>query len=149
MKLNYFTKQLSTIGRSLATALFCLFAIAFVWQGTFFSNTAAMAAPATTLIASSDAGDQVQGKVRKDAGRAKNFIRDTADQVERTAKNNATRVENATDNKGSFVERKARRDAARIEQRSEQDAARTQRAVDKSKNVVERTVDSIKDALSD
>ena len=148
MKLNFFTKRLSTVGRFLATTLFCVSAIAFVWQGAFFSNTVAIAAPAVNLIAEADLGDQVKDKTREDAGRAKNFIRDTADQVERTAKKNAARVEEATDDNGSFVERKAHRDAARIEQRAEEDAARTQKAVDNTKNVVERTVDKIKDAFS-
>ncbi|NDJ22940.1 hypothetical protein GS682_15125 [Nostoc sp. B(2019)] len=146
MKLNYFTKRLSTVGRWIATTLFCVSAIAFVWQGAFFSNTSAMAEPAATLIASADAGDQVKGKASEDAGRAKNFIRDTADKVESTAKKNAAKVDQATDS-GSFVERKAKRDAARIEKRAEEDAARTQKAVDNTKNVVERTVDSIKDAF--
>ncbi|ARV60333.1 hypothetical protein BZZ01_18375 [Nostocales cyanobacterium HT-58-2] len=148
MKQNSFMQWLSTVGRFLATVLFCVSVIAFVWQGAFFSNTIAMANPTTNLIAEADIGSQVQGKVSKDAGRAKNFIRDTADKVERTANKNADRVERATDDNGSFVERKANRDAARIEQRAEQDAALTQKAVDKTKNAVERTVDNIKDAFS-
>jgi len=147
MKLNYFTKRLSTVGRWMATTVFCVCAIAFVWQGAFFSNTTAMAAPAANLIASADAGDQVKEKTSKDAGRAKNFIRDTADKVEQTAKTNAAKVDQATDD-GSFVERKAKKDAGRIVQRAEEDAARTQKAVDNTKNVVERTVDNIKDAFS-
>ncbi len=148
MKLNSLMKRLSTVGRFLATTLFCVSAIAFIWQGAFFTNTVATAAPAVNLMASADLGDQVKQKTSEDAGRAKNFIRDTADQVEQTAKKNAARVEQATDDNGSFVERKAHRDAARIEQRSEEDAARTQKAVDNTKNVVERTVDKIKDAFS-
>lgn len=147
MKLNYFTKRLSTVGRWIATTVFCVSAIAFVWQGAFFSNTAAMAAPAANLIAASDVGSQVQEKASVDAGRAKNFIEDTKNKVKRTANKNADRVDQATDN-GSFVERKANRDAARIEQRADQDAARTKKAVDNTKNAVERTVDSIKDAFS-
>lgn len=148
MKLNYFMKRLSTVGRWMATSLFCLSAIAFIWQGAFFSNTAAIADPATNLIAAADAGDQVKGKVSEDAGRAKNFIRDTADKVERTANKNAARVDEATDDDGSFIERKAKRDRNRIEKRAEEDAARTEKAVDKTKNAVERTVDNIKDAFS-
>ncbi|MDZ8055904.1 MAG: hypothetical protein RMX68_016685 [Aulosira sp. ZfuVER01] len=148
MKLNYVMKQLSTLGRWMATAMFCVSAIAFVWQGAFFANTSAMAAPSATLIASADAGSRIQGKASEDAGRTKNFIRDTADKVEQTAKKNAARVEDATDNNGSFVERKAKRDAARIERRAEEDAARTQKAVDNTKNVVERAVDNIKDTFS-
>lgn len=148
MKLNYLMKRLSTVGRWIATTVFFVSAIAFVWQGAFFSNTAAMADPAVNLIASSDLGDQVQEKTSKDAGRAKNFIRDTADKVEQTAKTNAKRVEQATDDNGSFIERKAKTDAARIEKRAEEDAARTQKAVDNTKNAVERAVDNIKDAFS-
>lgn len=146
--MSYFTQRLLVVGRWLATTLFCLLAITFVWQSGFFSNTTAMASPAVNLIASADVGDQVQGKASEDAGGAKNFIRDTADRVERTAKKNASRVDQATDDDGSFVERKAKRDAARIEQKSEKDAARTQKAVDKSKNAVERAVDNIKDTFS-
>ncbi len=146
MKLNYFTKRLSTVGRWITTTVLCVSAIAFGWQGAFFSNTAAMANPAVNLIASADMGDKVQDKVSNDAGRAKNFIRDTADKVERTANKNASKVDRATDN-GSFVERKANRDAAQIEKRAEEDAARTQKAVDNTKNVVEKAVDNIKDAF--
>ena len=141
-------KRLSTVGRFLATTLFCVSAIAFVWQGAFFPNTAAMADPAANLIASADLGNQVQGKASEDAGRAKGFIQDTKEQLKRTAKKNAARVEQATDNKGSYVARKAKRDAARIERRADEDAARTKSAVDKTKNAVGRTVDNIKDAFS-
>ena len=146
MKLNYFTKQLSTVKRWMATTLFCMLAITFVWQGAFFSNTSAMADPAGTLIASADAGDQVKDKTSKDAGRAKNFIDDTADKVKEAAKSNASKVDEATDN-GSFAERKAKKDAATIQKRADEDSARTKEAVDKTKNVVERTVENIKDAF--
>ncbi|WP_392481267.1 hypothetical protein [Nostoc sp. C110] len=146
MKSNYFTKQLSTVKRWMATTLFCMLAIAFVWQGAFFSNTSAMADPAGTLIASKDAGDKVQEKTSKDAGRAKNFIDDTADKVKDAAKSNASKVDQATDG-GSFAERKAKRDAATIQKRANEDASRTKEAVDKTKNAVERTVDNIKDAF--
>lgn len=145
MRLNYFTKLISTAGRWLATALFCVSAIALVWQGAIFSNSSAMAAPAMLTVA--DAGDQVQGKAREDASRTKGFIRDAADKVEATARKNASRVDRATDD-DSFIERKAKRDTARIHKRAEEDAARTQKAVDKTKNAVERTVDNIKDALN-
>jgi uncharacterized protein YjbJ (UPF0337 family) len=148
MKQNYLMQRLSTVGRWMATTLFCLSAIAFVWQGAFFSNTIAMANPAANLMAAADVGDQVQGAADEVAGRSKNFIRDTADKVERTANKNAAKVDRADDD-GSFVERKAKRDRDRIEQRAEQDAARTQKAVDNTKNLVERTVDNIKDAFSD
>ncbi|BDI14728.1 hypothetical protein ANSO36C_05300 [Nostoc cf. commune SO-36] len=146
MKSNYVTKQLSTVKRWMATTLFCMLAMAFVWQGAFFSNTSAMAAPSATLIASSDAGDKIQEKTSKDAGRAKNFIEDTKDKVKQAAKSNASKVDQATDN-GSFIERKAKEDAATIQKRANEDAARTEKAVDKTKNAVERTVDNIKDAF--
>ncbi|MEH2192543.1 MAG: hypothetical protein V7K98_07850 [Nostoc sp.] len=146
MKLNYLTKQLSNIKSWMATTLLCMLAIAFVWQGAFFSNTSAMADPAGTLIASKDAGDKVQDKASEDAGRAKNFIQDTADKVKEAAKSNASKVDQATES-GSFAERKAKKDAATIQKRANEDAARTQKAVDKTKNAVERTVDSIKDAF--
>ncbi|MEH2312443.1 MAG: hypothetical protein V7K35_13815 [Nostoc sp.] len=146
MKLNYFTKQVSTVKRWMATTLFCMLAIAFVWQGAFFSNTSAMADPAGTLIASADAGDEVKDKTSKDAGRAKNFIDDTKDKVKEAAKSNASKVDQATDN-GSFVERKAKKDAATIQKRADEDASRTKEAVDNTKNVVERAVENIKDAF--
>lgn len=146
MKLNYFTKQLSTVKRWMATTLFCMLAITFVWQGAFFSNTSAMADPAATLIASSDSGDRAQVKANKDAGRTKNFIDDTADKVKDAAKSNASKVDQATDD-GSFIERKAKKDAATIQKRANEDASRTKEAVDNTKNVVERTVDNIKDAF--
>lgn len=149
MKLNDFPKGLSTVVRWIATTLFCVSAIAFVWQGAFFSNTSAIAAPAANLIASTDVGDQVQEKASVDAGRAKNFIEDTKDKVKQTANKNAERVEQATDDNGSFVERKAKRDTDLIEKRADEDAARTKKAVDNTKNAVERTVDKIKDAFSD
>jgi uncharacterized protein YjbJ (UPF0337 family) len=148
VKLNDFTKRLSIVGRWMATTLFCLSALAFVWQGAFFSNTAAIAAPAANSIASADAGDRVKGKASVDAGRAKNFIEDTKEKVKQTANKNADRVEQATDDNDSFVERKAKRDRDRIEQRADEDAARTEKAVDNTKNAVKRTVDSIKDVFS-
>lgn len=149
MKLNDLTKRLSVVGRWMATTLFCLSAVTFVWQGTFFSNTAAMAAPAANLIASAGTSDQVKGKASVDAGRAKNFIEDTKDKVKETANKNVDRVEQATDDNDSFVERKAKRDRDRIEQRADEDAARTQKAVDNTKNAVESVVDSIKGVFSD
>jgi hypothetical protein len=144
MKLNYFVKQLSTLGRWLATALFCVSAIAFVWQGAFFANTAAMASPTTNLIA--DAGAKVQGKASEDAGRTKGFVKDTTGKLKETARKNAAKVDNATD-VGSPIGRKAKKDAARIEKRANEDSARTQNAIDKTKNAVEKTVDGIKDAF--
>jgi uncharacterized protein YjbJ (UPF0337 family) len=141
-------KQLSTLGRFLATTMLCMLAIAFTWQGAFFSNTSAMAAPASNLIATSDLGDEVQGKVSKDSGRAKGFIEDTKQKVKETAKKNAARVDEATDD-GSFVEGKAKRDAARIQKRADEDAARTKSAVDTTKNAVQGAVDKIKEAFSD
>lgn len=148
MKLKNFAKGLSIVGRWLATTVFCVSAIAFSVDGVFFTNTSAMAAPTVNLIASTDVGDKVQDKASEDAGRAKNFIRDTEEKVKQTAKKNAARVEQSTDSDGSFVERKAKKDADRIEQRASEDSARTQKAVDKTKNAVEKAVDSIKDVFS-
>jgi hypothetical protein len=147
MKPNYLIKQLSTVGRFLAKTVLCVSAIALVWNFSLPLNSAAMATNTATAIASADVGDQVQDKASKDAGRAKNFIRDTADKVKETANKNADKVDQATDDNNSFVERKAKRDAATIRKRANEDAARTEKAVDKAKNVVEGTVDKIKDAF--
>ena len=81
MKLNDLMKR---FGRLIATAMICVSAFTFVWQASFISNTTALAAP-NNLIATSDAGDAVKSKTSEDAGRAKGFIRDTADKVEETA----------------------------------------------------------------
>ena len=147
MKLNYLTKQLSTVVRRVATTVFCMLAVAFVWQGAFFSNSTAMANPVANLIASADAGDVVKDKASEDAGRAKNFIRDTQEKVKETARTNASKVDEATDS-GSFLERKAKRDKATIEKRANEDAARTEKAVDNTKNSVQGAVDKIKDVFS-
>ncbi|HZG39551.1 MAG TPA: hypothetical protein VEZ50_12785 [Nodosilinea sp.] len=141
-------KQLSTAGRWMATGLFCLAAIAFVWQSPFFSNTTALAGPAATLIASADAGDQVKDTAEDVKGGSKNIIRTAEDKVKEAANSNASKVDEA-DDEGSFLERKAKRDRNRIEQRASEDADRTERAAEKSMNAVERAVDSIKDAFSD
>ncbi len=145
MKLNNFTKSLSTVGRWMATALFCVSAIAFFWVGGFLSSSPAMAQQIT--IASADLGSQAQGKASEDAGRTKSFVRDAADQVKKTANDNASRVEDATGSDGNFIERKAKRDADRIEKRANEDAARTQEAIDNTKNVFENAIDGIKDAF--
>jgi hypothetical protein len=147
MKLNYFTKRLSTVVRWVATTVFCMSAIAFVWQGAFFSNNTAMANPVANLIASADAGDQVKNKVDEGAGATKNFIRDTQDKVKQTARTNASKVDDATDS-GNVVERKAKSDKATIEKRANEDAARTEKVIDKEKNAVKGAIDSIKDAFS-
>jgi len=133
------TKLLSTVGRWTATALFCVSAIAFVWQGAFFSHATAVAAPGISVIASTDAGNQIK---RENKG----VVRDAAEAVKETANKNANRVEQATDN-GSYIERKAQRDAARIEKRANEDSDRTQKAIDNSVGVVERAVEGIKDAF--
>ena len=133
------TKVLSTVGRWAATALFCVSAVALAWQGAFFSNSTAMAAPHMTLIATADAGD-----VKREN---KSFVRDAAEKVKETANKNASRVEEATDHDSNFIERKAQRDTARIEKRADEDAARTQKAIDNNVNAFERAVDSIKDAF--
>jgi len=138
-------KRISTVGRWMATTLFCVAAVAFVWQGGFLSNTSAMAAPATLIAA--NVGDQIQGAADEVRVRSKELIRDTQNKVEKTANKNAAKVDQA-DDKGSFVERKAKRDKGRIEKRAEEDAARTEKAVDKSMNAVKGTAENIKDAFS-
>ncbi len=139
MRLNYFTKSLSRLGRVLAIAFLCVTAFAFGWQGSFLSNHQALAG---------DAGNAIKGKVNNDTSRAKNFVRDAADKVEDAASSNANKVDRATDG-GNFVERKARRDAARIHKRAEEDASRTEKAIDNTKNAVKGTVDNIKKAFDD
>ncbi|MBW4490702.1 MAG: hypothetical protein KME12_23255 [Trichocoleus desertorum ATA4-8-CV12] len=141
MKLNYLVRQLSTVGRLMTTTLLCVLAIAFAWQGAFFSNPSAIAAPTTTLIATSDVGDQVKKE-------NKGFVRDAAEKVKETANKNASRVEDSTDGTANPIQRKAQRDVARIEKRADEDAARTQEAIDHNVNAFERAVDSIKDAFS-
>lgn len=109
MKLNYFTKGLSIVGRWIATTLFCVSAIAFIWHGAFIVNTSAMANPATNLIASVDA-DDAKSKAREDARNTKGFVQETRDKLKEAANSNANKVDDATDN-GSFIGRKAQRDA--------------------------------------
>jgi hypothetical protein len=141
MKLNPF----KNLGRWVATTLFCLSAITFVWQGAFFADNSAMAAPIS--IASRDAGDKVKDKAEDVAKGSKNFIRDTKDKVKDAASSNAKKVENSTDT-NSTVESKAKSDRDTIFKRADEDAARTEKAVDKSMNAVERTVENIKDAFN-
>lgn len=147
MKLNFSMKRLSSVVRWMATTLFCVTAIAFTWQSGYLGNTAAIAAPATTLIAAADAGSQVQEKVEKDAGRAKNFIQETERKVKDAANSNTAKVDRATDD-DSLIERKAKSDRQTIQKRASEDSARTQEAVDDTKNAVQQAVDSIKDAFS-
>lgn len=129
----------------MANTLLCLVAIAFVWQGAFFSETNAIAAPATLIAA--DVGDQIKGAADEVRARSKDLIRDTQDKVEKTANKNAAKVDQA-DDEGSVVERKALRDRDRIEKRASEDADRTEKAVDNSMNAVKGMVDNIKDAFS-
>ncbi|WP_228061241.1 hypothetical protein [[Phormidium] sp. LEGE 05292] len=124
----------------MATVLFCVCAIAFTWQGAFLTNSAAIAAPVTSLIAVADNPSEF-------AEAHKDFVRDAADKVKKTANENAKKVDESTDS-GSFIERKAKRDRDRIEQTADEHAAKTQEAIDKSTNVFERTVEGIKDAFS-
>ena len=145
MKLNSCLQRISVVGRWIASSLLCLAAIALVWQGAFFSNTNAMAAPATLIAA--NVGDQIQGAADEVRVRSKDLIRDTQDKVEKTANKNAAKVDQA-DDEGSFVERKAQRDKDRIEKRASEDADRTEKAVDNSMNAVKGAVEKIKDAFS-
>ena len=146
MKLNYLTKGLTRVGRFLATTMFCVSAIAFVWQGAFFSNTVAMATPAVNLIASGDLGDQIKDKASEGFEKSRNFIDDTKDSLKNTANKNADKVEAESNDKD--VIGKANKDAARIEERSDRDAANTKKVVDKTENFVERAIDNIKETFS-
>jgi hypothetical protein len=64
MKLNSFTQRLSTVGRWMAATVLCVSAMTFVWQGAFFSNTAAMASPAVNSMAA-DADEIQKRRLRK------------------------------------------------------------------------------------
>jgi hypothetical protein len=147
MKLNYFIKQLSTVGRSLVKTLFCLAAIALMWEGAFLATAPAMADTANSILVA-DLGDRIQQKASQDAGRTKSFIQKTAEQVEKTANKNTERVKQATDDDNNFLERRAKRDRDIVEKRAKEDAAQTQKAVDTTKNAIERTVENIKDTFS-
>ncbi len=147
MKLNYFTKGLSTIGRFLATTLFCVSAFTFVWQGAYFSNTSALASGNQVLIASTDAADKAQEAAGETKGKSKGFVENTKDFVKDAAKSNASKVDNATDDDNPIA-RKAKSDAATIQQRAEEDASRTEKAIDKNVGAVQRTIENIKDAFS-
>ena len=112
MNLQFLTSRVAKIGRSLAIAMFCLFA-------TFgFSNNIAMAANNPTL-AIFGIGDDAKEKASEDAQNTKGFIDDVKNQVQRTASNNADKVEDVTDGSGNFLERKANRDAATIQIRAQ------------------------------
>jgi uncharacterized protein YjbJ (UPF0337 family) len=141
MKLNFFTKGLSIVGRWIATTLFCLAAFTFVWQGTYFLNTSALASGNQILIASS------QEAANETKSNSKSFVENTKDFVKDAARSNASKVDNATDDDNPIAG-KAQRDAGRIQQRAEEDAARTEKAIDKNVNAVQRTVENIKDAFS-
>ncbi len=145
MKLNHFTKQLSTVGRWIATSLFCLSAIAFVWQGAFIADNSAMASP--TLVATRDTGDKVKDTTDDIAKSSKNFIRDTKDKVQDAANSNAKKVDKSTGD-DSVAERKAKSDRDTIYKRAEEDAARTEKAVDNNMNAVKGAVEKIKDAFN-
>lgn len=144
MKLNQYTKQFSALGSWMAKALFSLIAIALMWQGSFFLNTDAIAAPAT-LIATSGA-NQVKGAADEVRDRSKDLIRDTQKNVKKTANRNAAKVDQA-DDEGTFAERKALRDRSRIERRANEDASRTETAVDKSMDAIKGAVDKVKNAF--
>jgi vacuolar-type H+-ATPase subunit H len=145
MKLNNWNRTLSNLRRGFAVGFLSVLATVFFWQSALIFNSAAIAVPLPVMAA--DMGDRVQGKANEDAGRAKSFIRDTADKVERTAKKNAEKVDNATDD-DSVLGKRAREDAGRIRQNAERDTARTQKAVDKTKNAIENAVDNVKDAFN-
>lgn len=145
MKPNSFIKRLSTLGRWVATTIFCLSAIAFVWQGAFIADNSAMASP--TLVATRDAGDKVKDKADDVAEGSKNFIRDTKNKVQDAASSNARKVDKSTGD-DSVAERKAKSDRDTIYKRAEEDAARTEKAVDNNMNAVKGAVEKIKDAFN-
>jgi hypothetical protein len=145
MKLNYFVKPFLTLGRWMATTLFCAAAVALVWQGGFSPNVSAMASPTSYLVAA-DLGNQVKGAADDVRAGSKDLIRDTEGKVKRTANKNAAKVDRADDD-GGAAETKAKRDRARIQKRASEDASRTETAVDKSMNAVKDAVDNIKDAF--
>ena len=130
----------------MATTLVCVAAIAFVWQGGFFSNTTALVDSMPQLIATSGA-DQIKGAADKVTETSKNIIRGTEDKVKEAANSNAAKVDQA-DEDGGTAERKAKRDKNRIERRASEDAARTEKRAEKSMNAVKDAVDNIKDAFS-
>ncbi len=146
MKLNYFMKWLSAVGLRIATTLVCVAAIAFVWQGGFFSNTTAVADSMPQLIATSGA-DQIKGAADKVTEGSKKIIRGTENKVKETANTNAAKVDQADDD-GGIAERKATRDKNRIQRRAEEDADRTEKRAEKSMGAVKDAVDNIKDAFS-
>ncbi|KAM3096017.1 hypothetical protein ACKFKG_12190 [Phormidesmis sp. 146-35] len=145
MKLNYFGNQVLTAGRWLATSLFCVATVAFVWLGGFSLSVPAIASPTTSLIAA-DLGDQIKGAADDVRAGSKDLIRDTEGKVKKTANKNAAKVDRA-DEDGGAAETKAKRDKSRIEKRASEDAERTETAVDKSMNAVKGAVDNIKDAF--
>lgn len=145
MKLNFFTKPLSIAGRWIAAALLFVCATAFAWQGAFLANTAAIAAPQGTLIAS-DLADQAKGST-EDAKRSnKNFVRDAKNTIQDAAQSNSEKVKDFFGDDNA-IGRKAGRDANRIVNRAEEDASRTQRAIDKNLGAVKDTVNKGKDNL--
>ncbi len=145
MKLNYFVNQVLTASRWMATSLFCVAAVSFVWLSGFSLNISAMASPTTSLIAA-DLGDQIKGAADDVRAGSKDLIRDTESNVKKTANKNAAKVDRADDD-GGVAETKAKRDKARIEKRASEDANRTEKAVDKSMNAIKGAVDNIKDAF--
>jgi hypothetical protein len=146
VKQNYFMQRLSTAGRWMATTFLCVAAIAFVWQGAFFSNTTALADSTPQLLATS-VGDQIKEAADNVTEGSKNIIRGTEDKVKETARKNAAKVDRA-DKDGGMAERKAKRDKNRIERKAEKDAARTEKAAKKSMNAVKGAVDKVEGALS-
>jgi hypothetical protein len=145
VKLNYFVNRVLAAGRWMATTLFCVAAVAFVWQGGFFLNISAMASPTTSLFAA-DLGDQIKGAADDVRAGSKDLIRDTEGKVKKTANQNAAKVDRADDD-GGVAESKAKRDKSRIDKRASEDASRTEKVVDKSMNAIKGAVDNIKDAF--
>ena len=146
MKLNYFSKRLSTVAHWLTSTLVCAAAVVLLWQGAFFSNTTALAVPLPHILAT-DAADQVKGAADKVTDKSKEIIRGAEDKVKDAARTNAAKVDRA-DGDGGIAETKAKRDKNRIEKRAEEDADRTEKTAEKAMGGVKNAVDSIKDAFS-
>ena len=146
MKLNYFMKRLSNVGIWIATTVVCVAAVGLVWQGAFFSNTTALAAPLPQLIAT-DTADQIKGAADKVTDKSKEVIRGAEDKVKDAANENAAKVDRA-DEDGGIAETKAMRDKNRIERKARKDADRTEKAAEKAMGGVKNAVDNIKDAFS-
>jgi uncharacterized protein YjbJ (UPF0337 family) len=147
MKLNYFAKRSSVVGKWVATAVFSVVAVVLLWQSPIFMDTAALASPSTSLM-TTHASNQAQGAAEDVRRGSKEIIQDAKDKVKDAARSNSRKVDRA-DVDGGVSERKAMRDRGRIEERAENHADRTEKAVDDSMNAVQGAIENIKDVFRD